>query len=538
MSSPSVKVAPPRRFCSHPASRIMWKEFWQHLPLFCVFVGIMFLIAFLQYRIQPRGIDWWCSGSWLVLCFFSLTSGIYLFSPEFENNTSAFLQQLPVSSGFIVRNKILTGIFFLLAFIAIAALVQAFQVFVLQEELVYKSGFVPIADGSDDFITLGAGIILPIECFICGTLCSLAIRRAIFATIAAISLLLITWVSLAILSGTAIQLFQLDSGFASLSCVTAIKLLLVTVLTVAIYPLGKRWLGNAPQIGATNQLPMPASAGTKYREVAGTFLDSPSLPVQNTLTVDRKKIFSCLFWQTFRQQRIHFFVFLAVVATGLVISIWIEGLFSGQVRPSAYYGTSGWSTIVMGVLCLVSGQLAFAPDNFRDRYQFLQQHGNFPWMIWGIRILPSVVLVLCCVAVVGLSHVSLIQFERQYDYRDSGFNPNSTTIKALLTIVTAFAIGQYNSIFFKSIVYTIGMNLVMAASLTFWFQGVQFYSNHQLLLYYVPIPTAMIITTWLWSPHWIAGHNKNVSVLIPHAIMVALITTLVVTCLLVNGELN
>ena len=545
MSATSLKVPPTRTFCSNPWSRLIWKEFRQNLPVLFVFVGLMFFIATMQYRTELPGMELWCTGSWGVLCLFAITIGIYLFSPEFENKTSSILQQLPVSSGFVVKNKILIGISFLFTFLVIAFLLQAFQVFGLGYSLSQSGEIFDDPERTNLTAVIGAAIIVPVECFICGVVCSLAIRRAIFAIFAAFGLVLLGWFVLAVICSTLLTLIQPADDNMVLFFVFSTKFLLLLLLASSIFPLSKRWLGNAPQIGATDQLPSPPNSAvplnsqTKHQNLAVDSLGAADSSRYASASISRSRVKHSLIWQTFRQQRIHLIVFAVLIGlTACYCQIYLEYAYTHRgANFSTYIAIAQYGAVFMGLACLLCGQLAFAADNQNDKYRFFQQHGDFPWTIWSIRLTPAFLLTLLCFVIVFVQYFWLRNVQLEYEsYGVTGHDCDATTLRLLLIIFSAFAIGQYNSIFFKSIVFSVAMNLLLSIGLWSWFLFLyEFHGNY--LAYFMPIPVAMCLATWLWSPHWIAGENKTLRVLIPHSIVAGLTTVLVVLFLAMNKDL-
>ena len=93
----------------------MWKEFRQIAPMLIIFIAILSLVLALhqanylsgQY-IEFDGNANWHTIIWGFVCLFSLTVGMSLFSTEHENKTIQMLRNLPFTSGFVVRNKLLS----------------------------------------------------------------------------------------------------------------------------------------------------------------------------------------------------------------------------------------------------------------------------------------------------------------------------------------------------------------------------------------------------------------------------------------------
>ena len=103
------------------------------------------------------------------------------------------LGQLPITSGFVVRTKLWMGAATVLAFVGIAVLLQGFEVFALGHRFEWPEWYQNMSGSFEIFGWTAVAIVVPIEFFVLGALCSLFIQRTIFAVVIATGGFLLSW---------------------------------------------------------------------------------------------------------------------------------------------------------------------------------------------------------------------------------------------------------------------------------------------------------------------------------------------------------
>jgi len=450
MSSTSVKMPPVDRVPSGATRKLFWKEMRQNLPVLVIFLGLFsVVVAFFHQSPDLRESDGtlWARIGWCILCFLSLTLGVFLFAPEKESGTVDFLKQLPVSSWFIVRHKILVGFAILAIFVFLATLFHFYDFYFASSPSQQKFAYFSKLKLSVPEICL-IGIGFPIECFLCGVLCSLFISRAIFAAVSAFAMT----GAIVVFS---IQFASANDGFYSIGSevqmqftltIVVINALAMSVIGFFIYSIGTEWVGNAPQ---NQQTSYPREA------FAASSLSKPTAAQPRT-GVSQGRIFQSLIWQTWRQIRIPFLVLAAILFT-VCAAVIVNFGFINQVSHSGQ-GTLWTGAIWMALVSFACGQLAFLNDNTKNNFRFFQQHGGQARIVWLARLLPAAMLtslsiLTICFLVSGIDRV----------------NPRTPLLAgSVLLILSAFALGQFNSMMFKSYVFAVATTLFLLAALSMW----------------------------------------------------------------------
>ncbi|MFT5304193.1 MAG: ABC-type transport system involved in multi-copper enzyme maturation permease subunit, partial [Mariniblastus sp.] len=169
MNTSSLKTPPnlqPSMRMPWISSRFMaWKELKQNAPLVLVFAGFMTLIlailAYDKYFNNPGRSNQDAGAFYPIYVFinlFALTMGVFLFAPEKENKTAQLLRQLPISSGFAVRSKLLYGLISILCFVLIGAVFQGLELLCFQSTIKFS---MQTADNPAFFLVALGAVLLP-----------------------------------------------------------------------------------------------------------------------------------------------------------------------------------------------------------------------------------------------------------------------------------------------------------------------------------------------------------------------------------------
>ncbi|MFK7766107.1 MAG: ABC transporter permease [Mariniblastus sp.] len=483
------------------SKRILWKEAREIAPMLAIFVVILGLIlTVLQTNIVYRpyyqnhsGNADWYSIIWGFICMFALVVGMSSFSTEKENKTIQLLRSLPITSGFLVWTKVWIGLIAVFGFAAIGVGYQAIEIFVLNRPI----DFAPSTHLSTiEWVVLAAVvIIIPIECFFWGAICSLKSQRTIYAAIAAVAcLLFVSWFVPLILS----SFFPSDGSIfgrgnkpfsrSAISFGTSLALLkMITYLLMGVVFVrwGKSWLGNSPQLSTINPY-------SNTSTVSGNIAPTHS-PLLSRGLANEYRIYKSLTWQTFRQNR------TLLMWTGLAASIFfLVCIFGFQDRQAVDM------LLVITFPTALLGLLAFLPDHQNRNYRFFQQHVEHGRKLWFCRLLPAA---FYGIASVGI--YSTVVWIVAASSNDSNWALYAWELiqTAVLVTISGFAIGQFSSMLNRSGVFAFGTLIVLIGLLSTWLSCVARLEGN-LWLFYFPIPAALVFITWWRAPAWLADKNR------------------------------
>ena len=479
--------------------RLVWKEFRQNMPLTIVFVVVMGLtltvskIVAESHPSNPgHGLAFWFRIIWTYTNIFALAVGVFIFSPEKENRTDQFLSILPIRSGFPVRTKLWMGMLTIAMFAAIGLLFHLFEVFVIgsrfdtsiQMETQFPPAWIP-------FLQFGVGLALLLECFFWGAICSLFTGRAIVAAVlATVCFTLFSW-ALPMMCG--MSLSGIPTWRPAFAGFLVGKFLVYLGMGFALIRLGKNWLGDVSRLGENNGT-SGFEAGRAMRLVAriGKRLTRPPLT---------PRIYSSLIWQSFRQFRL-IFVYEVIGAAALFLGfLLISALVNDfKIEPESLI----LSLIVPVVIVpLIGSMFVFFVDHQDQNYRFFQQHREFGRKLWFARLLPAGLLTLVSASLLAI----LIMVFSNLTWGSSAFNWLPYGCAAVLATVSVFAIGQFNSMFFRSGVFAVASALLMSIASLLVLVWLAFLGAAW-IPFFAPIPLALLAVTWWRAPQWLADGNR------------------------------
>lgn len=476
---------------------MVWKECRQNAPLLIIFSAVLILTLVGQQLTQApndAGKALWAPIVWCFLNVFALTIGVFLFAPEKENRTSPMLSQLPVTSGFVVRTKIGVGAVTVIAFLVICLLLIGFEQLVLGHRFSDVLGGINTTDVHEVWFWSIVGVIVPIEFFLFGALCSLFIRRTIFAVVVATVGFLFSWLLPPILISLVPTSFNSDvwTDWYPWVAFAFIKTMIFAALAGGLSYGGRRWLGNSPQLETRVWLRDPAAASKSPAIVS---------PVVNRGSPSPGRVYSSLFWQSFRQYRS---VFLWTVGGGipmaLVLSVAVATTTPAQANATFYF-----MPFVFVMLPLIGALFAFSLDHQDHNYRFFQQHVEHGRKLWLSRLVPPALLsVVCAVALV----VSVLGFDSILNHRSlNGTIFMGAFSVAMLSVFVAFSVGQFCSMFFRSSVFAFLAVLLMLSFELAWGAWL-FYLNSNAWLFLAPMMFGMLAITWWRAPAWLADQSR------------------------------
>jgi ABC-type transport system involved in multi-copper enzyme maturation permease subunit len=512
---------PNPRYPSSASKHFVWKEFRQIAPLMIVFVALMVftLIAANHERVSKLASyntshqAFWYAITMPFLALYSMTLGVFLFSPEKESKTVEMLSRLPITSGFVLRSKVIVGLMSILGFVAIGAVCQ------LLEWLVFN-GVIATGTEVEIWTMIGAGfvwiVLIPMECFFWGVICSVAINRTIYAAIAATGcLIVLCWMVPGI--GLQITSGPNDSSIVfPLIVFIAMRLGFLLAGLVLLLHFGKKWLGNSPQVEPVlatefssspirNAIAAPAKV-VQVRQLAQTSqsIASPKVPAW--------PMYRALIWQSFRQYKTSF---LIAIACGVPLAL--LGFVMMLDGPSSLAFENGYRLMLYSPVLMtgIGALLVFGRDHRDGNFRFFQQHVECGKKVWFARMLPVLILALTSLVAISFTMLVGLGFAR---VSNSYVNLFPYTPWALFGLLSAFAIGQFNSLLFRSGVFSFAFTIIMGSMLIVWMYWLSAVDAN-LWLYLAPIPLAMLAIGWWWTPRWLAGKNRISQLVIPHALL-------------------
>ena len=491
-----------------PRWRMMWKEFRQIAPMLIIFIAILSLVLALhqanylsgQY-IEFDGNANWHTIIWGFVCLFSLTVGMSLFSTEHENKTIQMLRNLPFTSGFVVRNKLLSGSLTIMLFIAFGLVLQLVEVYGIGRPFEL---FSDSENPAQLFFLFCFVVSLPLECFFWGVIWSMSLKRTIFAALAAVaSIFFCFWflhvfISWFFPSG---QLFwsSIASGsnggpfFTFVTWVVLVKLLTYVGMGFACYSLGKNWLGNAPQLARLGQSTIPAlSLQKNHQQTASKYFAA-----SNT-TSNSWRIYQSLIWQTLRQNK-KTIAWASAAVVGLQI-FFIVSYGLPMMSLFEFWLSLGYS---FSLPTLFVAMFAFSSDQHNSNYRFFQQHTEYGRKLWACRLLPAALFATASIVLLAASAISALYLKNPSPFL---YALEVTSIGIMFT-VSAFAIGQFSSMMTRSGVYAFADALMLGVFLSSWFSTI-IALNGSLWLFYLPAPVALVAVTWWRAPDWLADKTR------------------------------
>jgi len=508
MSSIPIKSTPTETSRPHDVAKkcIYWKELRQGIPVFVVFTLLMLgTIGLIEYIRSFQGAGTrppsWSIYCWLYFSMYSLAVGLLLYAPEKEHRTIDVLRHLPVSSRYVVFRKLLFAVAALAAFLVLGCLLQLFEVIALQatiSEISFKNFWMR-------FGSVAHVLMLPIDCFIFASVCSLAMKRTLPAAFVTLGLVVLSFaIPKILLSYTDISPeIETTQYFIAFS---AAKVFMYVVAAIVFVSLSGSWLRKESSFRLGNALLRPRKK-TQTREATVEKNESGT----KLTSAPKQGVYRSLIWQSFRQYSFMGIFLLGMAAIYVVIALTTISSTNVGVPPSRTYEVlfSRFFPGFMFVISLVAGLATFSADHRRDNYRFFQQHGEYPRKLWLVRLLPGLLPTLVC---------SLLLFIRFYLEAPESANFHSllflAAFCAALTLAP-FAVGQFYSLIYRSYVFAIIASLILLGLLTTAITYLAYliappYSAWLILACIVPIVTSLFTLSWWWIPKWISGRNEAI----------------------------
>jgi hypothetical protein len=329
-------------------------------------------------------------------------------------------------------------------------------------------------------------MVFALELFLWAALFSLLLRRPLTAAIAGVA----AAAAVEIMAGYIHPQYTPASYAAALPLRAAIA----SMLALADVGLGLRWLGERQ----ARQTPRIASQ-----------VSSPQRP-SYVRTSTNTRVVARLVWQQWRQSR---WLLLAIGA--LVVPLAVRFLLlATRIRAGNSEDVfGGLVTIDLALAAFpLLGTVTFMVDQQGRSFQFLADHGVRPRHIWLSRQLPgwlaatllSILLSAVVAAFVVLLAPDLMPNE-----------PNEVAYVELLKCLVAgigcaallgFTAGQLCSMLFRNGLLAAFFSLLLTSVLALWC-GLMWLWGVNWLWSVLPLPLALLLATWLRTPHWLVDRN-------------------------------
>ncbi len=184
------------------------------------------------------------------------------------------------------------------------------------------------------------------------------------------------------------------------------------------------------------------------------------------------------------------------------------------VHPYDDFNDNIFFGLIAAILALASFPLAgatvFLPDQQRSGYRFLADRGVRPSYIWLSRQLPmwfgAALLGLLFSTVVAAFAPRLVP-DWNLIYVSEGRSAAPKLIVCIFSLaLLGVAAGQFCSMIFRSGLVAAFFAMLLSGILAFWYAlmwlwGVNWFWS------VLPIPLALLLATWLRTPHWLVERN-------------------------------
>lgn len=480
MTAIEKNVATPKT-CPGPFTALLWKESRQAIPVFAVFgvlvitvIGLSTLTQTTLERIPLANQSSWMGGLILAVCVFSLTMALTLFAPEKENGTIAVLQSLPLSSRSIVRTKLGFGILLLFLFTILCMALVAFQLFALEVPMDRHTEIFNGPGNGLDTLTVLIACLLPIECFIVASLCSMWINKTSIAAFVSIGVLVMTWVFAMIVADAMAPFRSGVSGKNPYPYFVAVKALTWCFIGYLIFDRSKTWLG------------VPIGSAIHHPAVQSTEFTHQSL-----------RIYGSLFWQSWQQRKWFY--------TGSAIALTVAFILSISTSPEM----SRVMVVVPAIVLSLGSLLTFSHDQANQRYLFFQQHREYGRKLWLSRVAPMVVM-----AIATAFCAALVIVQMHSPSPDSLYGTAHPILFFIVVIghmlvicLGIVGVGQFASLSQRSGILATAEAICLGYLFFMWYTLTQHYGESKLFFVF-PIIVALFASTWWWAPRWLAGKES------------------------------
>ncbi|MGO9107899.1 MAG: ABC transporter permease [Thermoguttaceae bacterium] len=481
--------------------RLMWKEyrvqraFWTSLAVLAV---LLMLLACASVSYRDERVRWQFGIALVLPALFSLGCGAMLFAAEREGGTYDFQRSLPIRPAQLLLGK---GVFALLSTLVMyvivwlaAALLGSLTGFTLGDALgnLWAWAIQGRLPGPGSHYAPGAvSVFFALELFLWATLFSLLLRRPLTAAIAgvaaaAVAVEIMTWA------------VHSPDYFARYATILPLRVMVAAVLALVDAGLCLGWLGEQ---GAT-----PVRRGLTEDSA-----EQRSLPFG---TNTGARVVARLIWENWRQSRglllalAALIVPLAVAYVKCVLHLRAGGAYPEALLPPQIDG------LIAVLLALASfpliGAITFHGDQRGHSYQFLADRGVQPRLVWLGRQAPAwlaialFVVVLSAIAVMFAALPDIMHTIR--DVADLGLVVEVSIVVILFMAMLGFASGQFFSMLFRNGFLAAFFSLVLTGVLALW-SGLMWLWGVNWIWSILPIPLALLLATWLRTPHWLLDRN-------------------------------
>jgi len=476
----------------------MWKEYRvQRAFWLCIAILVVLLICLAHLTLgNDNDRLFWQFGIALILpAFYAAACGGLLFATEYEADTYEFQRSLPLSPIQLLWGKCAFAVAGIVAMYAIAwctaALLSGMPLGAAIEKLPAWA-LLGRLDGRGAYIAMapGAGsVLLALELFLWSVLFSLLLRRPLTAALvgasaAAVAFLLMPW-----------QKPSHEVGNLSAAALSA-RLVVVAILAALDVRFGLRWLGEQRIASAMH---MPALRRSAH-------VAAPLQAQEWTRAVAR------LAWQNWRQAR---GLLLALGAMCLPLGVISVLAATRPANDSPYYLNENIVfALIAALLALaavpLSGATAFLSDQQGSGYRFLADRGIRPSYLWLSRQLPvwflGILLALGFSAVVAAFGPVLVGNTNWYAHFFAGSALRNIVAAIFSLALVGVAAGQFCSMIFRGGLVAAFFAVLLTGIFVLWYAlmwlwGVNWFWS------VLPIPLALLLATWLRTPHWLVERN-------------------------------
>ncbi len=487
---------------------IVWKDyrelraFW--LATVLLTVGLPKLVDFFapDLMIQnPEGFAAiWLGWAILIPALYALGCTAVLFAGEHERGTHRLLQTLPIGPVRLLMIHTVSVLGSTLLMLGVTCGDFAMS----RHATASVPGLVP-----ESWTTFG---IVSLELYVWGVLFSLICRRVIVAVILGG---VVSACTVAILPFTLSAIVGPKPSWGEAFGLLAMRAPIVVLVAAVDIWLVRRWFRDDSPWRHDKQsflrIGWPSSRSVDS--------DRPS-----SKTTKPTSEFGRLLWQQWWQSRRLLAGFgVAVLLVTLICLVWPRSSSGHEPNPLM---------LLLLVAMPLLGSCVFREDWQEDHFRYLAEHGARPGRVWWSRQLiwfaAAGVVILTCLLL--LAWFTLIFPARQ----DGGPTPGMSSLAeaALLLgafMVTAYACGQFASIYFRSSILAVTMTFVLLVVLAIWVAVVGSL-DWLLCLSVIPIALVLLVATRLRTRDWMleragwrAWARAVLVVVLPIAVMVGAI---------------
>lgn len=452
--------------------------------------------------------EWLLISAFGASALFAVAAAVTLFSVEREIGTTVFLELLPQNRVALFTGKVLAAVLMTLVVLAVLS------------ASIYVTGHWP--DAATAQVIAAQGSVAIVEALAYGLLMSLVCPQPLLAALLAIAAASLSSQLAMAVSAVSAQGFTLKAYQQA----TSARLMLAALIGVLDVSLGLRWL---------KPLSLP-------RRIRSRATDATASEYDLGLRLFRWGMLGKLLWQSVRQS---WKAIVAATAIGLVL------MFATDLIRMTLIGARQPLSLLF--LPALYGALTFRADQRRLQYRFLAEHAGRPRMIWLSRQLTwlAPTITWCLVVHVGvwlvghrllLHRLGLLQSDNFVLGRSGDGQWNAALqmtvvhgyyqtlyVTALfwLASLTAYALGQFLSLVFRSDIFAGLLSLGGSMILLLW---VYLMMAWQLpaVWFIAPVAVGLFLASWLRVPAWLIERRGLTPWIKP--VLAAMVPAIVVLC--------